>query len=117
MHNVSDDDQKIKSTTYIPPAGMDGGLQLSSLCSSSRCNPAVASFHHTQILAPRPSPLAKLTKTPIRVNPLAFSLCGAYRSSTADELGNMNRRKYSEHIKEWVTRFKRRPIGLFSIFY
>ncbi len=84
---------------------MDGGLQLCSPWSSSRCKPAVASFHHNQILAPRPSPLAKLIKTPIRVNPLAFSLCGAYRSSTADGLGYMNRRNYSELITEWVTHF------------
>jgi hypothetical protein len=95
---------------------MDGGLQLCSPCSSSRYKPAVASFHHNQIVAPRPSPLAKLIKTPIRVNPLAFSLCGVY-SSMADELGYMNRKTYSEHIKEWVTHFKRRPYGIFSIFY
>jgi hypothetical protein len=87
---------------YIQAAGMYGGLQL-----SNRCKPVVASFHHNQIMAHRPSPLAKLIKTPIRVNPLAFSLCGAYRSSTADGLGYMNGRNYSELIKEWVTHFKR----------
>ncbi len=71
---------------------MDGGLQLSSPCSC---------------LCPCPSPLAKLIKTPIRINPLAFRLCGVYTrsSSKAEELGYMNRRNYSEHIKEWGTHF------------
>jgi hypothetical protein len=36
---------------------------------------------------------------PIRVNPLAFSLCGVYKSSTAEELEYIYRRNYSELIK------------------
>jgi hypothetical protein len=30
--------------------------------------PSLAGFHHTKIMAPRPSPSYKLVKTPIRVN-------------------------------------------------
>jgi hypothetical protein len=56
-------------------------------------------------MAPYPSSVAKLIKTPSRVNPLAFSLCGAYSSITADEIEYIYRWNYSKLIKEWVTHF------------
>jgi hypothetical protein len=53
----------------------------------------LASFHHKTNHAP--PPLAKLVKTPIRVNPPDFSLCGAYGSSTGRRAWiNFYRRNY-----------------------
>jgi hypothetical protein len=53
--------------------------------------------------APGPSPPAKLIKTSIRANPLAFGLCGVCSSSLADELEYIYKRNFLEFIKEWVT--------------
>jgi hypothetical protein len=54
-------------------------------------------------MAPCPSPPAKMSKTPIRVNPLVYSLCGEKSSSIADELESICLRNDPELMKEWVT--------------
>jgi hypothetical protein len=46
----------------------------------------LASFHHLKSIAPRPSPPTMVNKTPIRVNPLVYSLSDEYSNSIADEL-------------------------------
>ncbi len=46
-----------------------------------------------QIMAARPFPPAKLSKTPTRVNPLALGVCGICRSGIADELEYIYRRE------------------------
>jgi hypothetical protein len=76
---------------------------------------SLASFHHKTFMVLRSSPLAKLIfKTLIRVNPLAFSLCGLlYNSSTADDLEHINRRDYSDLIKEWVTTYAPKNYSLY----
>jgi hypothetical protein len=52
-----------------------------------------------QIKAPRPSPPDKLSKTPIRVNPLDFGICGICSSSTRDKLEYICR-LVKEHARE-----------------
>jgi hypothetical protein len=49
-----------------------------------------------------PSSLAKIIKTPIRVNLSTFVLCGVCSNSAVDELEYIYRRDYLELIKEWV---------------
>ncbi len=58
-----------------------------------------------QCMAPRPSPLAKLIKARIMVNPLAYSLYGVNSSSSANKHGYFDRRHCSEFIKERVAHF------------
>ena len=67
---------------YMPAAGIDSGLQLSSPCrGAAGAGWPLQAAITKQIMAPRLSPLAKLIKMSIRVNPLAFSLCGVYNGS------------------------------------
>jgi hypothetical protein len=57
-------------------------------------------------MAPQPPPpLIKLSKTPIKVNPLAFGVCGmhVWSSNAGDELVFIYSWSYLELIKEWVT--------------
>ncbi len=66
-------------------------------------------------MAPLPSPLGKLIKVPIMVNPLAIGLCGVNSSSTADELDSIYTRHCLE-LKMNLHIFQRRHNGLFSVY-
>ncbi len=55
--------------------------------------------HHKTNMAARPFAPAKLSKTPTRVNPLAWGVCGICSSCVADELEYIYRRNYSEFMK------------------
>ena len=67
------DDHVRSASSKLPVAGISGVLQLSSLCLS---NLLFDDYVTKKIMAHCPSHPAKVSKTPIRVNPLAFSLCG-----------------------------------------
>ncbi len=73
-------------TTYPAAAGINSGLLLILIfpCSRSRCKPPLqASVTNKSWTPARLSPLSKLIKKLITVNPLAFSLCGVYSSTVA----------------------------------
>ena len=84
----------------ITAAGIVSRLQLSSPCSSSRYSPPLQAYVTKQIMTPHSSPPAKLIKTSIRANPLAFGLCGVCSSNLADELEYIYKRNFLEYIKD-----------------
>jgi hypothetical protein len=67
------DDHVRSASSKLPVAGISSVLQLSGLCPSSLLYDA---FITKKIIAHCPSHPAKVSKMPIRVNPLAYSLCG-----------------------------------------
>ncbi len=72
------DGHVMSASSELPVAGISSVLQLSSLLFDASIT--------KRIMVHCPSFPAKVSKTPIRVNPLAYSLCGEKSSSTADEL-------------------------------
>jgi hypothetical protein len=61
---------------------------------------ALAGLFTEQIMAPCPFPTARLIKTPIRVNSLAFGVFGVCSSNAADELEYIYGENYFERIKD-----------------
>jgi hypothetical protein len=73
----------MSASSKLPVAGISSVLQLSGLYPSSLLFDATIT---KRIMVHCPSFPAKVSKAPIRVNPLAYSLCGEKSISTADEL-------------------------------
>ncbi len=71
---------------HVPAAGIDGGCSSWALAWEAGANPPLQASITNQIMASRPSTLAKLIKKLIRVNTPAFRLFDDYSSSTC-ELG------------------------------
>jgi hypothetical protein len=103
---------------YIPAAEIDIGLQLSSTLFEQLVQRTLTSLHQRTIHGhPPPSPV-KLSKTPIRVNPLAFSVCGTCTILAMQQTSlniftdgaTWNSSKNGLHL------LKRRPNGLFSVY-
>jgi hypothetical protein len=64
----------VRSASYkLPVAGISSVLQVSGLCSGSLLSDVPFT---KKIMAQCPSLPAKVSKTPMRVNPIAYSLCG-----------------------------------------
>ncbi len=67
----------------------------------------------------RPPPPVKLSKTPIKVNPLAFTVCGTC-TIVAMQQANLNiflDGANLELIKEWVTPFETTTLWLILCLY
>jgi hypothetical protein len=77
------DDHVRSASSKLPVAGISSVLQQSGLCLSSLLFEASVT---KKIMAHCPSLPAKMSKMPIRVNPLAYSLCGEKSSSIAGKL-------------------------------
>jgi hypothetical protein len=67
------DDHVRSASSKLPVAGISNVLQLNGLCPSSLLFDASVT---KKIMAHCPSHPAEVSKTPIRVNPLEYSLCG-----------------------------------------